>query len=51
MGKYSIEMEDIYSELDGLRTFPDSIFIAGEPWKEELRRALDPSRPLRAGHH
>jgi spermidine synthase len=51
MGKYTIEMEEIYSELDRLRTFPDSIFIAGEAWKGELRQALDPSRPLRGGHH
>ncbi len=50
MGKYSLEMEDIYAEFDRLRTFPDSIFVASEAWKEELRQALDPSRELRGGH-
>ena len=43
IGKYSFETGEIYQELDALRTFPDSLFIAGQPWKDELRRALDAS--------
>lgn len=51
MGKYSIEMEDIFSEIDRVRTFPDPLFVASDAWKEELRVALDPSRPLRDRGH
>ena len=51
MGKYSIEMEDIFAEIDRFRTFPESLFVASEAWKEELRLALDPSRPLRGRGH
>jgi spermidine synthase len=51
MGKYSIEMDDIFLEFDRLRTFPDSLFVASEAWKEELRLALNPSRPLSGRHH
>ena len=51
MGKYSIELEDIYAEIDRHRTFPESLFVASDAWKEELRLALDPSRPLRARGH
>jgi spermidine synthase len=47
MGKYSIEIEDIFAEIDRFRTFPESLFVASEAWKEELRLALDPSRTLR----
>jgi spermidine synthase len=50
LGKYSIAVDDIYSEIDRLRTFPESLFVAGEAWKEELRRALDPSRSVRGRH-
>ncbi len=49
--KYTIEIEDIFFELDRLRTFPDSLFVASDSWKEELRRALDPSRPLTGHRH
>lgn len=48
--KYTVEMDEIYAEFDRLRTFPDSLFVADEAWKDELRRALDPSRPL-VGRH
>jgi spermidine synthase len=51
MGKYSIEMEDIYAEFDRLRTFPDSLFAASEAWKEELRQASDPSTLVTGRHH
>ena len=50
MGKYSNEMEDIFSEIDRLRVFPESLFVASDAWKDELREALDPSRPIRGGH-
>ena len=30
MGKYSFEMDEIYLELDGLRKFPASLFVASE---------------------
>jgi spermidine synthase len=43
IGKYSFEMEEIYRELDGLRRFPDSLFVASEAWKDDLRRALETS--------
>jgi len=50
MGKYSIEMEDHFAEFDRLRKFPDALFVASDAWKEELRQALDPSRPLMGRH-
>jgi spermidine synthase len=50
MGRYSIQADDIFLELDRLRTFPESLFIASDAWKEELRLALDPSRPLDVRH-
>jgi spermidine synthase len=49
IGKYSFEIEEIYRELDGLRTFPDSLFVASEAWKGDLRRALETS-PAPKGH-
>jgi spermidine synthase len=49
--KYSFEMDEIYLELDRLRKFPDSLFVATDAWKDELRRALDPSRALRGHYH
>ena len=51
MGKYTIEMEDIYAEFDRLKAFPDSIFVADEAWKEKLRQAIDPSRYVIRRHH
>jgi spermidine synthase len=50
IGKYSFEMDEIYTELDRLRKFPESLILAGDAWKEELRRALEAPRPL-AGHY
>jgi spermidine synthase len=44
MGKYSSEVDDIYLELDGLKKFPASLFVASDAWKDELRRALDSAR-------
>jgi spermidine synthase len=49
--KYSFEMNEIYTELDRLRKFPESLFLAGNAWKEELRRALEAPRPLTGHHH
>ncbi len=43
IGKYSFEMEEIYRELDGLKKFPDSLFVASRAWKDELRRTIDAS--------
>jgi spermidine synthase len=51
IGKYSFEVDDIYLELDGLRKFPASLFVASDAWKDELRRALDPSRAPRGHFH
>lgn len=51
MGRYAFEMDDIYLELDRLRKFPASLFVAGEAWTDELRRALDPSRARRGRFH
>jgi spermidine synthase len=44
IGKYSSEVDDIYLELDGLRKFPTSLFVASDAWKDDLRRALDSAR-------
>lgn len=51
MGRNTIEIDDIYAEIDRLRAFPDSLFIAPEAWKAELRPALDPSRIVPGGRH
>jgi spermidine synthase len=51
MGKYSLEMEEIYRELDGVRQFPDSLFVASHAWKDELRRTLDASPAPRGRFH
>jgi spermidine synthase len=50
MGKHVNEMEDHFAQFDGLRAFPDSLFVASDAWKEELRKALDPSRELMGRH-
>ncbi len=50
MGKHVNEIEDHFAQFDSLRTFPDSLFVASDAWKEELRQALDPSRPLTGRH-
>jgi spermidine synthase len=50
MGKYVNEMEDHFAHFDRLRAFPDSLFVASDAWKEELRQALDPSRELMGRH-
>jgi spermidine synthase len=50
MGKYAIELEDHFEQFDRLRAFPDSLFHASDAWKEELRQALDPSRPIMGRH-
>ncbi len=49
--KYSFEMDKIYLELDRLRKFPEALFVASDAWKEELRRALEPSRALIGHYH
>ena len=51
IGKYSFEMEGIYRELDDLRKFPESLFVGDDAWKDQLRRALDPSRAPRGHSH
>jgi spermidine synthase len=49
--RYAFEMDEIHLELDRLRVFPDSLFVASHAWKEELRQGLDPARRLRGHHH
>jgi hypothetical protein len=44
-------MDDIYRELDSLRKFPESLFVADDAWKDQLRRAVDPSRAPRGHFH
>jgi len=51
IGKYSLEMEGIYRELDGVRQLPDSLFVASQAWKDELRRTLDASPAPRGRFH
>jgi spermidine synthase len=51
IGKYSFEMADLHRELDRFRKFPDSLFVASDAWKDELRRTLDASpEPKRRFH-
>lgn len=51
IGKTSLEMEEIYRELDRFRKFPDALFAASPAWQDELRRALDaPPAPRRPFH-
>jgi spermidine synthase len=51
IGKYSLEMADLYRELDALRQFPDSLFVGSHAWKDELRRTLDASPAPRRRFH
>jgi spermidine synthase len=51
IGKYAVEMADVYGELDAFRKFPDALFAASDPWKEELRRALEASPAARRRFH
>jgi len=51
IGKYTFEMDEIHLELDRLKKFPESLFVASDAWKEELRRALAPSRTRPGRYH
>ena len=51
IGKYAFEMDDIYLELDGFKKFPESLFLASDAWKDELRRALARALASRGHFH
>jgi spermidine synthase len=44
VGLNRYQSKGIFDEIVAYRRFPDSIFVAGDPWKETLRQAIEGNR-------